>query len=817
MTYPGSKAVIAYSYDDASHLTRVESLWGTGADVVFYQASGFNELHQETTVSFGNGRATQYEYYEYTRRLKRTLTTGGSTIQDVSYTYDKASNITGVTDAAHTGAQSCSLSNIVYDDLHRLTSLYSTAEAKTLTYEYTALGNINKNGEMGTGTYTYSPTQPHAVTAANGSSYSYDTAGNMITRNRNGQPGQTLTYDEQNRLTQVVIADGPPATTVQFGYSAGGGRLWKKVNGQVTQVWIGSLYEEKNGKILCHVYAGDRLVASFEPAGGFACLVEHDRFFAALWHFGGKTLSALFGNGHTPVTIMWAAALTGIALGLRYNRRRLRDRYDLQTYYGLPAFGGTDPWRQMVLLTMAAAVFLSSNPQAVYAGTAVYDPVFYYYHPDHLGSSQLMTDRDGDVVQQYGYSPFGREDYKNNTLAFSVSDRYTGQTLDEETGLYYYGARYYDPELARFIQADTTIPDPEFSQAYNRYAYCLNNPLKFTDPTGQEPITICALIIAAIQGAIVGGVLGAVVAAVTGGDIGKGFISGAISGAVAAIGVGAGIASKFGSSWGEALRNVAAKVIDSAVQGTLTALATGENVGKAALNSLADGLGKGLTKELINTDFITDPTWRNIDAEFVRQVALASGIQGLVGGVKAEIGGGEFMQGFAQGAQEGAGDTAGELFSKRVKANWTYSDAEDPHAWNPYPLRGYGGIVAPAANAVAGAGVWLAQCKLLPIRYFYTYTSKTWPQGGLYKRGSGGGPSYHYNVLKFAEGVGKGMLKGMGNAALRNGPDLLRSQNPDWQSFVSHGLAQGAGEGVKKELGKMKDNMLYTVRHPPHQ
>ena len=243
-------------------------------------------------------------------------------------------------------------------------------------------------------------------------------------------------------------------------------------------------------------------MATFEPESGFACFIQDHPFLAAIWNFGDGVSTALFGGGRAPMTIMWTAALTGIALGIRYNRRKLLDRYGLQTYYGLRFIGGTDPWRQMVLLTMAAAVFLSSNPQAAYAGTPVYDPVFYYYHPDHLGSSQLMTDRDGDVVQQYGYTPFGKENYKNNTLAFRVSSRYTGQTLDEETGLYYYGARYYDPELARFIQADSTVPDPEFSQAYNRYAYVYNNPLKFTDPTGQNPFLIAMAISMAISGGV---------------------------------------------------------------------------------------------------------------------------------------------------------------------------------------------------------------------------------------------------------------------------------------------------------------------------
>ncbi len=61
--------------------------------------------------------------------------------------------------------------------------------------------------------------------------------------------------------------------------------------------------------------------------------------------------------------------------------------------------------------------------------------------------------------------------------------KFTGQRLDG-TGLYYYGARYYDPNIGRFISADSIVPDPMNPQSLNRYSYCLNNPLKYTDPSG---------------------------------------------------------------------------------------------------------------------------------------------------------------------------------------------------------------------------------------------------------------------------------------------------------------------------------------------
>jgi len=67
-----------------------------------------------------------------------------------------------------------------------------------------------------------------------------------------------------------------------------------------------------------------------------------------------------------------------------------------------------------------------------------------------------------------------------------VSRRYTGQVLDDATGLYYYNARYYDPVLGRFTQPDDIIPDIFNPQSYNRYSYVLNNPLRYTDPSGHD-------------------------------------------------------------------------------------------------------------------------------------------------------------------------------------------------------------------------------------------------------------------------------------------------------------------------------------------
>ena len=109
-----------------------------------------------------------------------------------------------------------------------------------------------------------------------------------------------------------------------------------------------------------------------------------------------------------------------------------------------------------------------------------------FYHSDHLGGSNIITDGSGNLVQHVQYSPYGEIDYELN-LGVSVNYLFTGQEFDREAGLYYYSARYYDPEIGRFIQPDTIIPDPSDNQAYNRYSYCRNNPIMLTDPSGHEP------------------------------------------------------------------------------------------------------------------------------------------------------------------------------------------------------------------------------------------------------------------------------------------------------------------------------------------
>jgi len=96
-----------------------------------------------------------------------------------------------------------------------------------------------------------------------------------------------------------------------------------------------------------------------------------------------------------------------------------------------------------------------------------------------------MSTSTGTLDSSISYFPFGL----TRTGSVSTDKKFTGQRLDA-TGLYYYGARYYDATIGRFISADTVIQSLANPQTLNRYTYCSNNPLKYTDPTGHEYVYV---------------------------------------------------------------------------------------------------------------------------------------------------------------------------------------------------------------------------------------------------------------------------------------------------------------------------------------
>ena len=108
----------------------------------------------------------------------------------------------------------------------------------------------------------------------------------------------------------------------------------------------------------------------------------------------------------------------------------------------------------------------------------------YYYHNDHLGTPQKMTDINGSVVWSADYRPFGQADVTVNTVTNNF--RFPGQYEDKETGLHYNWHRYYDPRIGRYLRADPI----GLIAGVNLFRYCANRPLNLIDPQGLKEICI---------------------------------------------------------------------------------------------------------------------------------------------------------------------------------------------------------------------------------------------------------------------------------------------------------------------------------------
>ena len=130
----------------------------------------------------------------------------------------------------------------------------------------------------------------------------------------------------------------------------------------------------------------------------------------------------------------------------------------------------------------------------------------YFAHTDYLGSLTGLTDINGNVVQRYAYDPWGnRRDPNNWEVAFNTDGLYQytarGYTMHEhleDYGIINMNGRVYDPMLSRFLSPDPQLQAPNMALNYNRYAYAYNNPMLYTDPSGEIVVTLAVIFVTGV-------------------------------------------------------------------------------------------------------------------------------------------------------------------------------------------------------------------------------------------------------------------------------------------------------------------------------
>ncbi len=251
----------------------------------------------------------------------------------------------------------------------------------------------------------------------------------------------------------------------------------------------------------------------------------------------------------------------------------------------------------------------------------------HYIHTDYLGSIIAISDQQGNITNKYAYDAWGRprnaETWSYKTAQLPIFQRgYTGHEHLAVFGLINMNYRLYDPVNARFISSDNLIPNITNTQSYNVYSYVLNNPLKYIDPDGHEPITIATILIGA---AISGLFYTANVALFQPGgfdnwswsEFGKSVAIGGVSGAVGGWAVGAAGFGTVGFVNG-AMSGLIGGSVGGFVNGALTSWTSGGSLAEGFANGLKGGVIGGLS---------------------------GFGIGGIFGGISAYRHGGDFWSG----------------------------------------------------------------------------------------------------------------------------------------------------------------------------
>ncbi len=219
---------------------------------------------------------------------------------------------------------------------------------------------------------------------------------------------------------------------------------------------------EKGGQYTKHIYIGDqRIVSKLGDVGSFGVDPRREQY-------AGEDVAGV----EVPNYASKYEALQNV----------IKDNYQLfeVDYYGIDNDNYVD-----------GEGFCCGNSQlktrSVPTENVDYEKLQYYYHSDHLGSASYITNLDGEVVQHIEYVPFGEVFIEERNNTWNTPFLFNGKELDEETGLYYYGARYYNPRISLWYGVD---PLAEKYPHEDPYCYVGNNPLIYIDPDGRKKIKV---------------------------------------------------------------------------------------------------------------------------------------------------------------------------------------------------------------------------------------------------------------------------------------------------------------------------------------
>ena len=498
--------VLTYLYDDIGRLLQVSGNDGS------YVKTSYDELDKSTDLHYkfnGQRRDVYFKYYNMDN-LPKSVQFGTGSAYTVTNLYDSLTR--------------------VYEKDYALVGNTSNSKLKA---EYSYVNWSGNNSDRTTGTVRgidYAYVSGGLTTYDRW--YEYDSVGNITsekvwTSDTTKPLREKYTYDTKN---QLVRHDSVTQNcTITYSYDAGGNITSKSIYAYTT----GSLEGKTATKTVKYDYGNDAWKDELTAYNGER--IEYDKIGnPELYRGWGMTW-----QGRQLVT----AEKGGTTLNYTYDSEGIRTSKTVGSTTTKYLLNGTQILAQKTGSTTLSFFYDQQGNRVAMADSSNH---FYYYIYNLQGDVIALADAStGKLAVTYTYDAWGKlVELKDNTANSIGTDnpfRYRGYYYDTETKLYYLQTRYYDPEVGRFINADAfASTDVSSPLSANMFAYCENNPIMRSDPTGE---TFMSALIGAAGGAVVGAALGVasklIVNVLSGqsitNDLGSAAVNGALSGALATV------------------------------------------------------------------------------------------------------------------------------------------------------------------------------------------------------------------------------------------------------------------------------------------